>query len=117
MGRWQICAGLRTGLRTDQRWKAGLLRGHLSRPAGLGTPQRCPCVHTFDYAVPACWHAKDCSDIDSFHHLQAGSGPLDRYLRLKAMQRESYMHFFYEVRTCCAVRVKWSVHSGTDASL
>ena len=29
--------------------------------------------------------------------LQAGSGPLDRYLRLKAMQRESYMHFFYEV--------------------
>ena len=29
---------------------------------------------------------------------KAGSGPLDRYLRLKAMQRESYMHFFYEVR-------------------
>ncbi len=29
---------------------------------------------------------------------QAGSGPLARYLRLKTMQRESYMHFFYEVR-------------------
>jgi hypothetical protein len=68
------------------------------------TTQRCRCVHTFDHVVLTCRHAKVCSQLGRFGHLQAGSGPLDRYLRLKAMQRESYMHFFYEVRkplTCC----------------
>lgn len=27
-----------------------------------------------------------------------GSGPLDQYLALRHFQRESYIHFFYEVR-------------------
>jgi hypothetical protein len=60
--------------------------------------------------------------VDDLTPLQAGSGPLDRYLRLKAMQRESYMHFFYEVRkplTCCTTRSKQSITlklHGADAS-
>lgn len=60
--------------------------------------------------------------VNDLTPLQAGSGPLDRYLRLKAMQRESYMHFFYEVRkplTCCTTRRKQSVTlklHGADAS-
>jgi hypothetical protein len=27
-----------------------------------------------------------------------GSGPLERYQAVRRMQRESYIHFFYEVR-------------------
>lgn len=29
-----------------------------------------------------------------------GSGPLDQYLALRSFQRESYIHFFYEVGSC-----------------
>jgi hypothetical protein len=72
--------------------------------------------------LPACRHVRNRIKVNDLTPLQAGSGPLDRYLRLKAMQRESYMHFFYEVRkplTCCTTRIQQSVTlklHGADAS-
>lgn len=37
-----------------------------------------------------------------------GSGPLDRYTAVRNLQRESYIHFFYEVR---AVNRLWQCHT------
>jgi hypothetical protein len=60
----------------------------------------------------------DCtaSDVPPSHYLQwmqkginiitpnkkLGSGPLQQYMAVRKMQRESYIHFFYEVRQCTA---------------
>ena len=39
------------------------------------------------------------------------SGPLDRYLALRQFQRESYIHYFYEVRSINALSALCSLIS------
>ena len=37
------------------------------------------------------------------------SGPLDRYLALRQFQRESYIHYFYEVgRSHAVIGMRWA---------
>lgn len=40
-----------------------------------------------------------------------GSGPLDRYLAVRNLQRESYIHFFYEVRWLVSRYATYTVHT------
>ncbi|KAK6246627.1 Aspartate/glutamate/uridylate kinase - like 9 [Theobroma cacao] len=52
---------------------------------------------TADSNIASCYHDWLCKGIHVITpNKKANSGPLDKYLRLRALQRQSYTHYFYE---------------------
>ncbi|KAE8671032.1 Bifunctional aspartokinase/homoserine dehydrogenase 2 [Hibiscus syriacus] len=52
---------------------------------------------TADSNVASCYHDWLCKGIHVITpNKKANSGPLDKYLKLRALQRQSYTHYFYE---------------------